>query len=225
LDLSLITWLKQCGNWVRRVLAWLGDAYLLWIAVLAIPTLFALACIVFQSWEERIRITGMCLELLGLATVALGLRETRKLFNQPGLLQLAERWLREFPTFYRNVRIVTGTGHMSMGDASATGFASASASANASLEERVAILEKSLNQTNMALQEAQEKIDEETQKRTRALEAERQNRETGDESNRRLLQEAMAGGLHLETMGVLWLFTGITLATASSEISRWLTGS
>lgn len=51
------------------------------------------------------------------------------------------------------------------------------------------------------------------------LAAERQEREAGDSRTGRLLEEAMAGGLHLETVGAFWLFVGIVLATASSEIS------
>ena len=87
------------------------------------------------------------------------------------------------------------------------------------------MLEKNLNQINQAIHLAQKRMDEEARKQASAFESERQDRETGDEKNKCLLEEAMAGGLHLETIGVFWLFVGITLATTSSEIARWLTGS
>lgn len=175
----------------------------------------------FDSWEARIRLTGMFLELLGLATVAWGLRETRKRFGEPGLLQLAMGWLNEFPAFHRHVQLMAGSGEFKIGGTSATLFVG-TVSATTSLEERVSLLEKKVDQINSAIQK---KIDEEAEKQKRAVEAERVSRETGDKSNRDLLKEAMAGGLHLETMGVLWLFFGLALSTASAEIARLLTGS
>ena len=72
----MIAWLKQCRNWMKRVLAWLGHAYLLWIGLAAIPAVVLLSYVVFANWEARIRIAGMGLDLLGLSTVAFGLRET-----------------------------------------------------------------------------------------------------------------------------------------------------
>lgn len=197
---------------------------MLWIAVLAVPAVLLVSYLILPGWEPRIRIAGMGLQLLGLATVAFGLRDTRKLFSQPSLLQLARTWLGRFPTFYREIRMVAGSGHIQLGGASVSGFGTVTSSATASLEDRVAMLEKNLNQTNLAIHQAQMRMDEEKQKQAAALESERHGRETGDEKNEKLLQEAMAGGLHLETIGVLWLFCGITLASASIEISRWLTG-
>ena len=194
------------------------------MALFAIPAVLLLSYTVLPNWEARIRIAGMSLELLGLSTVAFGLRDTRKLFSQPSFLLLAARWMISFPSFYRNVHIVAGTGHFKLGGASVTGLATASSSASASLEERVAILEKNLEQSNLAIHQAQRRLDDESARKARAVESERQYRETADDKNRQLLEEAMAGGLHLEAIGVLWLFVGIILATASSEIESCITG-
>ena len=70
----------------------------------------------------------------------------------------------------------------------------------------------------------QKRMDEEARQQINALESERHDRETGDQANKKFLQEAIAGGLHLETTGVFWLFCGIVLASASTEISRWIMG-
>jgi hypothetical protein len=56
------------------------------------------------------------------------------------------------------------------------------------------------------------------------LGAARRERELGDEKNSKLVQEAAAGGLYLETMGVLWLLCGIIFATASNEIAKLIFG-
>jgi len=220
----MIAWLKRLRNWVVRVFAWLGDARQVWVAVLTIPGVFLICWAAIPSWEPRIRITGMCLELLGLGTVAYGLREIRKLFNQPSMIEVALQWLGSFPKFKFEARIVAGTGHIELGGAAVTAFGTASLAATVSLEERVAFLEKGLNQTNVLIHETQRKIEDEARKRGSTLDAERREREAGDTKNHKLLQEAMAGGLYLETTGVLWLFCGITLATASSDIASFFFG-
>jgi hypothetical protein len=221
---TMISRLKQCGSWLMRVTTWLADAHRLWVAVLPVPVVFLLSWLTIPSWESRIRVAGLCLQLMGLATVAYGLRDTRKLFNQPSFLALAREWLRRFPTFRRAVRIVTGTGHIQLSGASVSGFGTVSPSPTATLEERVAALEKNLSQANFLIHQTQERIEEETRKQNAALASERGDREAGDENTRKLLQEATAGGLYLEATGVLWLFIGITLSTASIEIARLFTG-
>jgi len=166
----------------------------------------------------------MFLQVLGLATVAVGLRETRKLFSRPTLLDLAKNWLTRFPAFYLRTRIVTGTANLVFGSASVCAHGTVTTNRDASVEERVARLERDLSQVTLAIQETQRRIAEDAQRQTSALQSERRERETEDARTQKLLQEAMAGGLHLEMIGVFWLFFGIILATASFEIARWFTG-
>ena len=167
------------------------------------------------------RVTGMWLQLMGLGTVAYGLRETRKLFRLPSLIDGALAWLRTFPPFRVGRQVALGSVNIALtGNASLTGQGLVSASAKTTLEDRVAALEKKLSQTNVLIQETQRKLEEERRNRTNALDAERRTREAGDDQTHKLLQEATAGGLHLERVGVTWLFLGVTLASGSSEIVR-----
>ena len=221
----MITWFKLLSNWIARIFAWLGEAKKGWGALVAIFGVFIFWFVVLPGWESRIRFTGMSLELLGLSTVALGIRENGKLFNRPGPDEIVRNWFGRFPKFRRDVRIVPGTAHLNLeGKAPVIGVGSASLSATASLEERVAFLEKGLDQANDRIHEIQRKVTEEAQKLGSALDAARHEREFGDEKNSNLIQEAIAGGLYLEATGVLWLFFGILFATASSEIANCFFG-
>jgi hypothetical protein len=51
------------------------------------------------------------------------------------------------------------------------------------------------------------------------MESERKGREADDQQIRRLLEEALAGGLRIEWMGVLWLFVGVMLGTVPTDIA------
>jgi hypothetical protein len=53
------------------------------------------------------------------------------------------------------------------------------------------------------------------------LEVEAHSRELADQRLQKQLEEFAAGGLHLESIGLLWILMGVTLATASVEIA-WL---
>lgn len=224
LETLMIAWINQLRKWIMRIFAWLGDAKSVWVAVLTIPSVLFICWAVIPGWEPRIRIAGMFLELLGLGTVAYGLRETRKLFNHPSLLKTASQWLRNFPKFKLETRIVVGAGHIKGGGATLSAVGSVSPSASASLAERVILLERGLNQANVMIHETRKMIEVESRKHDSALDTERRGRELGDEKSQRLLQEAMVGGLYLETTGVVWMLFGITLATVSNEIASSLLG-
>ena len=43
-----------------------------------------------------------------------------------------------------------------------------------------------------------------------------------DQAIREKLAAAQTGGLNISAMGVLWLFVGITLSTASPEITKYV---
>lgn len=216
----MIAWLNQVANWISRIRIWLWEARQIWIAAFAIPCVLLLCWIALPNWEPRIRYTGMLLELMGLATVALGIRETRSLFSRPSLLQVARAWFSRFPGFRQDVKVIVGSGGISMGGASVSAFGSSGPAPTATLEERVAILEKSVNQAHLLIHEANRKIAQETQQRQSEIEVVKRELEDGDSKNKQLLEAAAAGGLYLETTGVFWLAFGITLATASNEIAK-----
>lgn len=215
----MIAWFKRLTNWIARIFVWIGEAKQTWVALFTIPLVFFIWWFALSGWELRIRFTGMSLELLGLSTVALGIRETGKRFSQPGLVEIARKWFGSFPKFRRDVRNVTGTGHLNLGgQASVSGRGFVSLPTTASLEERVAFLETGLGRSFDLIHETQQRITKESHKFSSALDTARRDLESGDDKNAKLIQEAMAGGLYLEATGVLWLFFGILFATVSNEI-------
>ena len=90
---------------------------------------------------------------------------------------------------------------------------------NASLEERVVALERSRGLHSTLIASIQNRVDEEVRVRARVLESERNERAVEDSSIQGVLEEASAGGLHVDLIGVAWLFIGLILGTASPEIA------
>ena len=214
----MIRRLMKLVRWLSRIATWLHEARGAWGATFAVVVVFLISWATFPAWELRVRIAGLVLQLLGVATVAVGLHKTRRLFCRPSLAKIAVGWFRRFPKFGVETRIVVGSVSLS---ASPTGFlahGTVSPPPTASLEERIASLGRGLSRANLLIDRTQGRIEEEARNHGSALKSERRERAVGDARIQTLLEEAAAGGLYLEATGVIWLVLGVTLATASNEI-------
>lgn len=87
--------MAQLWSWFKRIGAWLATPKLLWIAT-AIVVLAGIVALRPGTSEPVIRWTGLILQLLGIATVILGIEQTRRLFNHPTLFEWRENGLRNF---------------------------------------------------------------------------------------------------------------------------------
>lgn len=217
----MIQWLRKLGRWIVRIFSWLSEAKRIWIALLAVACAFLISYTIFGTWEARIRMAGLALELLGICTVAVGLGETRKLFGRPSLLDESLSWFKRFPRFRgKDYVLNAAAGAYSLSGASVSAFATSNPAPGTSLEERVALLEASVNRAQVQIHETQRKLEEETRSRSTGLDSERHDREAADQRVQKQLEEAAAGGLYLETMGVVWLALGVFFATASNELAH-----
>jgi hypothetical protein len=93
---------------------------------------------------------------------------------------------------------------------------------NASLEERVVALEQVQGLHSTLMADIRDRIDEEGHVRACELESERRKRAVEDNKIQGLLEEASAGGLQVDSVGVAWLFFGLIFGTASTEIAKFL---
>jgi len=211
---------RQFYNWLRDILHWLFDARIFWVAVSV--AVGALMFVVRKSaTEPEIRLTGLALQVLGIATVAWGIRETRVLFGQPDFFTLAKKWLEKVPVY--GGRAITGC--MNVHEAGDTVHSEADASTappNATVEERVSVLEKNIQHLNKRIAETQIEMKQSFSTQSSALKEEKQERSREDQLLGAKLEATETGGLHISAMGALWLFIGVTLSTTSVELSAWL---
>ena len=119
--------------------------------------------------------------------------------------------------------IVTGTGALTLGGLRAQARGRVRSGPNASIEERVVLLERLIDSAEDRLDRAEDELQRETEQRVEAITSERQAREANEQSVNERLENLAVGGLRLQMVGLLWLFFGITLATWSKEIADLLT--
>lgn len=212
---------RQFSNWLRAILRWLFDARIFWFA-LSVAVGALMFVIRKSATEPEIRLTGLALQILGITTVAWGIRETRVLFGQPDFFTLAKKWLEKVPVY--GGRAITGSMNVHEVGDTVHGRADESntASLNATVEERVSVLEKNIQHLNKRIDETQREMEQSFRTQSSALEEEKQERSREDQLLGAKLEATETGGLHISAMGALWLFIGVTLSTTSVELSAWL---
>lgn len=207
-------------NWLRALLHWLFDARIFWLTLCVAAGALAFA-LRKSATEPEIRLTGLALQVLGIATVAWGIRETRSLFGRPDLFTLAKKWIKRVPIYGKRTVAtsvnLTGVGATLHGSA----IVSSTAPPNATVEERISVLEKNIQHLNKRIDETQTEMDQGFRAQSSALEEEKQNRSREDQLLSEKLEATETDGLHISAMGALWLFIGVSLSTASVELSTW----
>lgn len=214
-----IDWIKAVTDWVRALVCWLSEPKYLWFAI--IVTLAPLVvCILLGPTERIIRMSGLVLQLLGVGTVISEIRGTRKLFNLPSLLTIARCWFARVPRFREQTTPISFHATLPAMECLFRGYEMNECGVDASVEDRLAVLEKNIILTNQRINQTQREMDDAIRDANNALEQEVNKRASEDQSIHDKLEATGTGGIHISAIGVLWLLVGVTLSTASQEIAK-----
>lgn len=200
---------------------WLAEGKYVWIATGA--NLLALVIALRPGASEPlIRLSGLALQVLGIATVIWGISETRALFGHPSITTKAKAWLQRFPL--RNRNVVVGVAGIACGTSvgTARGFGTHGAGPNPTLDARIDALEKNVTAIHDRITAAQKEMDAGLQKAGADLKGEAQIRQTEDAEIRSKLEATGTGGVHISAIGASWLFVGVVLSTAAPELAQLL---
>ena len=134
---------RYLRTWLRAFVGWLAEPRYFWLGVSALAAALLVVWRVGAS-ETCLRLTGLGLQLLGIATVWLGIRQTRMLFGRPDALALVGQWLRRFP--FCGTRPVSATLAVSIPSAEAMGRGCARPTASdTSVDARLDALQKDVD--------------------------------------------------------------------------------
>ena len=212
--------LRNLLRWLWLIYAWaFRGPRLVWL------TLFVLVIAALLVWwwksEPAFRITGMVLQLLGLGTVAWGVRKTRELFGRPGMFKRFVEWWRGRPRYHPSVVTSTATAS-GTSNVAFVGEVWSEVGPDAYIEIRLAVLEKNLlemrRQFNGFAQETRTNLN----KHTNDLRQETQVRGDEDRAIRAKLEDVGVGGLDISVMGIVWLGVGVIMSSLSLELAAWI---
>ena len=204
---------------VRSGLRLSDPVLLVAIALLATLTI----CLILPS-ERTVRLSGMVLQLMGIATVIIGIEKTRASFGHDPVL-VKWYWAVRRSLSWRKPVIVSVTG-VAAGASSAHAVAGTSVDSTESqtLEDRVARLETQHQKLQATVTQYGRRFDAEVSRLDRAVDLERQARLQEDEALLQRFEETSTGGFRLTFGGTVLLTVGAILGTAAPEIWPWLPG-
>jgi len=211
-------------RWVARdFVTWIREPRRGWITIGVAIVAYVVVWTYPAAVEPRVRWLGMFFQLLGVGTVALGIKEVRRLFDKPSLRTWTREWLQRFPSLREKHATTTaaaggGGGAISF---SGHGLGTVGLGPDAGLQERITKLEKDflwllglLGQYDQRARAAHAEL--------AAVDArEQDDRSKVDAELNRKLEESAIGGIALEVMGLVWLTLGIVLASTSVEIAHY----
>jgi hypothetical protein len=211
--------LKFLPRYIRELYGWLLDAE----PLLALLASFVVVSTVWVSVagciERQVRFTGIALQLFGVILVVIGLRDTRRTFDElPTTLQAIRNFWSQRPRLGpRNVTIHAESASLVMIGGTAT--ARVTAGPNTPIERRVELLEQDMGRALGEIDSLGEKLEKKTRDLGNAVETEARERKTADTAVTTKLRQAVAEGIPLAAVGAVLVFIGI-LCGASPEIAR-----
>lgn len=205
---------------VRAIWGWLAEACHVWLTTTVIAIALLLCLCVFTT-ERGIRLTGLCLQILGVGTVAWGIAETRALFGYPPVIQKAWAWIKRCP-LKRRTRTVNLSGRAAAQSSAHANLSVRFNEANLTSRERIVRLERHVDELRKIASQIQEEMCRELSQMSYAINLEEQTRQKEDLHIKDKLEAAGAGGIHISAIGAAWIFSGLILSTASAEIASSL---
>jgi len=211
----------------RTLTAVLRDAWYMWLCIgvllFAFIVGFTAHRLLSVTLTDAVRYSGTVLQILGLSTVALGLRQMRRMFDRPSVGAAILRWLRRFAAAFTGPKSISAQASL-VGVATMTGELRVirGVGPGATLDQRVSILEENLKLLRDELDTRLQGVRQELGTVKESIERERQERRVADEKTARKIEEVAIGGLHLEVVGLIWLFLGVMAASIPDVIAACL---
>jgi hypothetical protein len=193
------------------------------VAILAAFIGCALSIALSTNDSAAVRYAGTLLELSGLITVALGLRDTLRQFGQPPVARRVWHWFGALlQAFRRPEPIILSAEMKASGRAGGRGRLTVSAGPGASLEQRVELLERHAEELEAELEKEYREVRELIGGIEKSLRKEGDERRRADDRITRQVEGVAMGGFHLEAVGLFWLGLGLLGANIPDEIARVL---
>jgi hypothetical protein len=209
---------------LRILRAVLAEAWPAWLAIGGVVAAVVIGRLLASTPEAEVRIAGMLLQLLGLGTVAVGLSQIRRLFGRPSVVERLTGWFKRVTFIFGRRKDANVYVHAATGGVTLAGSARVriGASPDAPIERRLAILEENVNHLQKEVDEDVNELRGRIAQVRSQIDRETQERRADDRLTASRLEDVAIGGLHLESIGLLWLVLGVMGTSVPQEIAAWV---
>ena len=175
--------------------------------------------VIYSPWDSLnfVRYSGLALELLGVATVAINLRGKRVLFSKPNFLVLLKNLLNERTKWKPVIRSVSASFN-----SSSSIFASKVnvlyASSTNTIEDRLLTAEKNISILHDDMLAFETDIYKKQVDVVKIMQVQQQVHDSAVQEIKTLMEDMAAKNISFEALGVYWLFWGLILSSIPNEI-------
>ncbi len=205
-------WLPATARWVWELIRFFAPFLVALVICVTVPVLVRLIwpC----SAERAMRWIGGLFQLGGVITIVLKLHAAQRQFPQQTLKRILERRPR-----FRVQNTVISAAEAAMGMATGRARGRVTPGPQATLEQRLVMLEDSYTKLFDEVGGLENEIRRRGDELSNKLHAEAAAREVADKRIEEQLKETAVGSLHLDVWGVLFFILGIIAGTAFPEIA------
>jgi hypothetical protein len=222
-----VKFLLQLSAYLRDIARWVSKGRALWLTLIVIVCPACSLLVPVICHERQIRILAAALQTMGFLTIAIGLHDARRAFRKSGWRQGLGTYVSEFitswPTFGQKGAIQAGAGQI-LGGATIKGRLTIGIAPNVSLEERFQILEDKLNTLQSFAWKIEDDLSAAKSELTKSIDREREDRRTESKKISDRLTDSVAGGLHIEALGLAAFIAGMIASTFPVELASLISG-
>lgn len=204
----------------KLLIALIREAWPVWAGIIGIISPFLMSVVFPLEPARAVLYAGTALQLIGIGLVAIGLAKTRKLFNSPSLANRTRDWFKRLKlVMVRPEPIVVKVGGAIAVAATGSARLVVSLAPGAPLHRRITQLEKDVAELRSNLGEAEavlrQRIDDVCDNANSGLTSAKEQ----IDSTKKQLEEIAVGGLHIEWVGLVWLFVGTLYTNIPDEVA------
>ena len=229
--------LKNFWVWIREIRTWAWDGF--WSAFPYLVLMFILYGVYcyegsITGYKARDRLIGLCFirldwtkepsvfsEIFGFVLVARQLGDIRALFGKPSIVSRIADYVKSFPSRHLKKFSLEAQFNAEAMTTSRLRIR-VKPGPNATLERRVELLENAVENVEEELGKVGLDLGSVRSESQQSLEELRQETTKEVGNNRRLIDNAVVGGLLLEWVGIIYFLIGTVLATIAPELSALL---
>ena len=216
--------IKQIRLWIRQVVRWSIGGLLVFGLILS-PAIFVLPIYldlkVFECAEQHLRAVGLLFQIVGFLLVAVNFNRILRLFQKPSFFAQISSYFKSFPSL-RAKQYFASAQPLSVKVSAGTPRVRVRLGPGSSIQQRVQELEARMDSAENEMSGIHQNIDNvriDTRKSMEELEA--KNEQSNNRTNE-LVEQAIAGGMHSNWVGIYCFVVGVSLATMAPEVSSLL---